>query len=452
MKYKLTEDDIKAFYSTKQRKTLGPTNNTISIPSMQLRYSAIDDDILNKKGVIVNLRKELYSLNRQSFDVTKEVDMFSYNVKELESNYSKVAKAQIAMLEEDRAVLLRENKNLSEERSAVGYRVISAKNIVELSETDIENLRIALKEKQEEIAKYLESKEELEEQLKGLLEREQRFLEEDRITELAIQQMKGRLYTILLLTDKEKTHCRRYGEVFEALIPSKIDSWVKLKFDQAICTEDIFLAQCWVELSIGVIEKVLEYSITTNSNERASIEKLPKEITLFVLSLHNKYTVVEEYLVDIIKSLPETFSNRMEACVYSLSEDVHAEPLRLGKISITDISNCIKIVKEEQSKSKRGNNYALEIILGEFNAILKFVFVNTEDEKNLEEIQRRARDIHQTRQSNRKYTSKGYDALMQEVLMNVRMGYLIVLCEDDDKSLYCLLQAAKTLSVCITTI
>eukprot|EP00826_Nyctotherus_ovalis_P023930 TRINITY_DN1842_c0_g2_i1.p1 TRINITY_DN1842_c0_g2~~TRINITY_DN1842_c0_g2_i1.p1 ORF type:complete len:448 (-),score=96.62 TRINITY_DN1842_c0_g2_i1:164-1507(-) len=446
MKRKTTENDIKVLCSTKtQRKTLGELNETTTIPSMQFRHSAIDDEIHTEKKLTVNNRRELHSLGRDLFDTNKEVSSLARKIKSLNIACSAICSAQISMLEEDRAVLLTENKALSEERSAATYRIISAKNIVELSESDIENLKKTLKDKQKEVEEYGEVKDKLEQQLKELLDREQRFQEEDKLTEASIQQMKGRLYTILLLSNGLKTHSKRHGELFETLIPQKADSWAKLKFDQTICVDSLYLAQCWAELSIGVIEKVVECSL--RGNDRASAEKLPREIVFFILSLGNRYAVVEEYLAEVMRNLQE---ETVGAAVYSLSES-ETMPLKSDKVSIDGIFEYVNVVKDEQSKkNKRGNNYALEVSLGESDATLKFVFIDTEDSKNLEEIQRRARDIHQTKQSNRKYTSKGHDTLMQEVLLNVNMGYLVVICEEDE-SMYYILQTAKTLSNCIVT-
>ena len=400
MKRKSTLTEMeKICYYPKRRQTfieldlINIPNNYIDIGKRQ--NIKIKREIILIKDIDDDLSKKINEIS----DVMKSLGI----IKPLSQH-----EEQIRIMEEERVNLINENNALNIAVNNSIHRIIPKRNAITLSENYLEKHKEIINTKKEKIIELLKYKEELEQQLTEALEEEKKFQEEDKLIELAIHQMKGRLYSLMITDKDQRTHYRKYGNLFETVIPQKTDSWIRMKFDQAICADKEYLHECLFEYTKGVLEKVI-YDLLNNTEDK----KLPREITYFILSLHNRMEFIQSYIKEILENIKKTFEIRIMASVYSLSENKDTLPLILGEISQPEnqISEYIKIIAENQKIYKRGNNYALELVMKEIGASLRFVFINTEDENNLEEIQRRARDIYQTKLNDRKYSVRGYDTL-----------------------------------------
>eukprot|EP01022_Parablepharisma_sp_SALTPOND_P005147 TRINITY_DN1217_c0_g1_i1.p2 TRINITY_DN1217_c0_g1~~TRINITY_DN1217_c0_g1_i1.p2 ORF type:complete len:581 (+),score=99.53 TRINITY_DN1217_c0_g1_i1:49-1791(+) len=454
------------------------------LAKIEEKVETLDENIEKAKLELGEVKKTLEGAEEQ-----KSSDNYEYSEKLTKILQTcSLQQERVSMMEEDRDSLIYELKTLQEKIAASAYYVASAKNTAQSSKVKLDQLRKELHEKRQEAIALAKLERETRAQLAALMEKERKAREEDELIEFTIHQMKGRPYTILLVNGVKESEEEPSNKIsinaLEAKIPQKTDSWIQMKFDTVIwdrldLCDNFELVQYWFDSTKVMLKKAVEF--TDEEGKRQEEEEVvskpgdeDNELTFFVLPVHNRIELVGKYLQMILRNLPmllevredERLLTKVSGSVYSLNDTSEVMPLKLGEISPTDkgINEYIEIVSKEQKKEKKGNNYALELHVYASNeetmkksaTTLKIVFINTEDPKNLEEIQRRAREILQTKLNSKRYSVKGTDMLLQECLLSVKMGYLIFLWDEETKAadnehLYNVIQAAKNLAECIPT-
>jgi len=461
------------------------------LAKIEEKIYVLDTDIENSKKRLSEVKKEVEKIRE-----LKSSDNVDYEEKLVRTKGIYNLELERAnMLEEDKISLIQEINNFKERITQSELYVKNTKSIEINSKSDLEKMELKLKEKREEIIELKKIENEVRKKLEDLMEKEINSKEEDELVEYTIHRMKGHLYTILMVDNKIRTEFQNKIAMnsLEVKIPQKIDAWIQMKFDSIIwehfdLCEKFEPIQCLYDLSKNMLHRFFIRNAMSSmpavnsleNTEKSSLEEDSKssdenkfnieqnEITYIILACHNQISKIAEYIQFILSKIPiltnSSIVYKIMGTVYCLSETSSIFPLKMGEITSNGLDSQEFIEEVIERQAKNGNNFSLELSICSDNIdnikpiILKFIILNTQDPKNLEDVQRRSREILQSRLNSKKYSAKGNDILLQEALANVKIGYLILLWNHNipvtefDKEIehqYNILQAARTISECI---
>ncbi len=443
--------------------------------------AALDAGISRVKASIAEAEQMAATLTGQMKDTEHACKQSREQQEEL------AAWERVTMAEEDLSALRVEADEIRQEiNRAQALAAGTSQSLAAVLRPEIGVLSQRIANKREEIVELGKAEQEAKSVLQSVVREEEKQLALDRELEFNIHMLKGKLYNVFVTRQgvgKEGMVRVGMGSV-DVRIPQKSDSWIKLPFDLVVSKElDLCESFDCVKLLFDrtrlMIQSYMQHlpaeQPRRSVSERASKGRYDdggeKDLTFLVLSAHNRTALVREYIEHLLANLSclRSPTHRISAAVYPLNGTDEVLPTKLGELSDCDVSGYLAAVDKALSNNKtRGNNWALELHLyaatnesaemGE--CTLKFVFLNCEDPKNLEDIQRRGREMYQSRLNGKRYSVKGGDPLLQSALLDIRMGYLLVITDgkgletetaEEQEHMYAIAQTARTLEDCVGT-
>ena len=335
---------------------------------------------------------------------------------------------------EERNGLLLECKGIKEGISAVNSRMEEKKkSIVDIRRGLLEN-EIVKKTKMEEKESLEKEYNSILQKLNAQLERENKLFEEDISLEYTIHKMKGRLYSILVVVpsieEPQKTAATSYKLTCDSIDVKPLGdepSLGPIKFDCVVSSQlDLRESFSYPEYMYSFTNLTLKDSI--DSEEDA---KVPKEILYVVLATNNKLSKVSEYLEHVMKKIPDIFPpTAIQDAITSVSITIYAynsSPKSMTSTSLSGpiINDSMKLV----TTFIKSGNVIMKVLFksGDKALRLVFAFINTMSTAGIDEAKSFAREAAQSRSSKRSLMKDCEN--IQQLLLNVRIGYLFVVCD-----------------------
>jgi len=447
----------------------------INIKAVEGQIERLQKVILQKQQQLNTIDQEIFSLDGQlalKFQETNEYQIKLENsVKQHQvemSNLSEKLEHELKIREKEKereSMCLEDRQEIVSKCNNLRDQIINTEKKVNDNNEKIINLRKSIleiselkKAKSEHISALKCEFEGLNSELNEHLDRENKQFNEDIQLEFMIHRMKGKLYTFLIYenlsvgTEDKLNSYKIKCDGIEMKIPEKENSWSQYKFDGVI-SEKLSLKEnfTYSNYLYSFTELMLKDIIINPFQIYTEIPKQEKidEILFWVLSNKAKYKQIKSYLEYILKNCDKIFDNKsaikntnISITLYGTVPKIIAENSGVFGNETTLIKNTFKIIKDILKTDQ--NAFIKIIIRHNENQELKLVFAfsNIIKPENIDDLKKYVKEanLHKTGKKSLIKDSENF----QQILNNVKLGYLLVLSNNlsDDLKFYELIETA----------